>query len=285
MAQLAALRNRIKSVQTTKKITHAMRLISISLYGKTERQTKALTNYHEHLKNIFNELGLSFKNWLNPVLMPTNKNNPLYIIISSSKGLCGGFHNSLERYIIAQDLFNPQAAAPTFITLGSKSTALIKKLIQRHGRGTLLTQFNEYSSKNVESVVSYLITTLKTAGPKYSEVFYVSNAFHSFFACKQRVERLIPLTPPGAPQGNHPKDIMWEQPQETILTFVANDYVTTSLRLAILSSLQSEHSARFLAMESATNNATKMLDELTLELNKKRQTEITKEVAELSAGC
>lgn len=283
MAQLAALRQRIKSVQTTKKITHAMRLISISLYGKTERQAKALAHYHGELLTIFDELGLCFKKWSNPVLKPSTTNNPLYIIISSSKGLCGGFHNNLERFIAEQGLFNKQLPEPTFITIGNKATIFIKRMIKNHGRGTLISQFNDYSSQNTDSIVAYITSTLQTTHKPYSDVFYISNTFKSFFSSKQQMQRLVPLAS-NETACSHPTLIEWEQPQEQILDFIAHDYLAASLRFAITSSLQSEHSARFLAMESATNNATEMLETLTLLLNKKRQTEITKEVSELSAG-
>src|SRR5580700_7718087 len=97
MAQLIQMRQRIKSVETIKQITHAMRLVSMSAHARLNKEQRAFQVYHNHIAQLFATLRISQPQWNNSILMPTADlySYPLLILIGSQKGLCGSFNNNL----------------------------------------------------------------------------------------------------------------------------------------------------------------------------------------------
>ena len=289
MSQLIRLRRQIKSIETTKKITHAMRLISMSLYGKLETQGKPLAHYRQKLSAVFNEVTDANVGWDNPILFPKDKQDPrpLIIIVASTKGLCGSFNSSLFRHIRRELALKP-AQTPTFITIGFKA----RNFVRDEKLGSATKQWNDFNSSNFLHIADDLTKLITDAQVPFTSVTFYSTFFRNFFFQKPDATRIIPFHPeekpikvPGAqPAEDIINELIWEQNPHDVLDFLSLRYLRGSICHLLFQSLLSEQASRFVAMDNATGNADKFLEQLTIGYNKARQAMITKELSELTAS-
>lgn len=287
------LKNRIKSIETTKKVTHAMRLIAISFYGQIQKRNAPLIEYQASILELLNKLYKAHPNWKNP-LFTTNDpldNNPLIILISTSKGLCGSFHEKLATFF-EHHFSSEEHQELHFIAVGSKATSFLTKYIEKKGKGTLLTTIDEINLQNTQKLAEQLYALCTNQTP-YSSVTIYSNAFASFFAQKPSKHPLLPLLQENKTihdieldeNESQSNDYIWEQDKTMILNKLAQTYLKSCIESLCVQSLLAEQAARFLAMENATSSATKYIASLTLQYNKTRQDMVTKEIIELSAAA
>jgi F-type H+-transporting ATPase subunit gamma len=283
VSQLTPLKRKIKSIQTTQKITHAVRLISMSFYSKLEKQNVFLQDYKNSICDVFTQLVVSFPEWKNPVLFPEDilDSSPLFVIISSSKGLCGSFNSNLFRYF-ERAFFVEKHQKATFITIGQKATNFIKE----KNAENILQSYEELTLSNFDSIAAKLVSLINDTQGNYSSVSFFSNYLKNFFVQRPQKSTLTPVSL-GKVKNNDNMfdgDLIWEQSPKEILDYLAFEYLRSSILNILFQSMISENAARFLAMDSSTTNAEKILEKLTLQFNKTRQALITKEVAELSAN-
>ena len=292
MAQLTQLRQKIKSIQTTKKITHAVRLVSMSLYNRMDKQDAPLKYYTQQIRRFFAKLLTQNPNWQQPILFPADKANanPLIIVIATSKGLCGSLNANLFRFT-EEALRTSNSQNPTIIAIGQRAI----KFVREQSNGTILCTYPELDSNNFIALADDLVDKIINAQSPYSSVTFFHNVAPSFFLQKPTSNPLIPMRLDQLQQPNNKNiepeaatvktstDLIWEQPSIEILNHLALRYLRSSIIHLLFQSLRAEHAARFLAMENSTNNAKKYLEQLTLEMNKLRQTLITREVSELSS--
>ncbi len=296
MSQLVSLRQKIRSIQTTKKITHAVRLVSMSLYNKLDKMGAPLKTYADGVKSLLLQLSQADTAWHHPILSPkdTADTNPLYIIIATSKGLCGSLNSNLFRYTDTI-LAGYKETAPSFIAIGQKAITFIKN----KNNAVLTCSYTELSSHNFIAIADDLIEKISIAPRQYSSVTFLSSEAASFFVQKPLKLAMAPvaLDAPHLQGGDvvdaHLKPalqksdlaaLIWEQDSRLVLDYLASCYLRSTATHALFQALRAEHAARFLAMENSTNNAEKILERLTLQFNKLRQALITKEVSELAAG-
>ncbi len=286
MSQLVQLRQKIRSIQTTKKITHAVRLISMSLYGKLEKINRPLETYTDQVKKVFLEtLTQAPESWHSDLLFPADALNsrPLYIIIGTSKGLCGGLNSNLFRFA-ETSIKNESHQTPAFIAIGLKAIAFVKE----KDWGDLVCSYGELNSNNFLAIADDIIGRIADASLPYSSVTFCHNIAKSFFTQMPRKTILIPvqhdLFASNEKVLDQSDDLIWEQDKEAILDYLAVSYVRCAITQLLFEALRAEHAARFLAMENSSNNAEKYLERLTLQFNKLRQALITREVSELSAS-
>ena len=287
MSHLMQVKQQIQAIQATQKITNAIRLVSMSLYTKLDRQQAVLNNYTKHIRLLFSDLIRATPNWKNSLLFPEDlfDTHPLYIIIASTKGLCGSFNSSLFRYI-EHALFVEEHQTPHFITIGPKA----HKFIKEKNWGNIIYSYNDFNSNNFLTIANDLIEKIANAPVRYSSVVFYHPEAKSFFVHKPKKFTLIPVTLEPVETNKCFKDdheemqFIWEQSKDLVLDQVALCFLQTSIAHALFISLLTEHAARFLAMDSSTTNAEKYIERLTLYYNKMRQALITKEVAELSSG-
>lgn len=296
MSDLAQLRNKIRSIQTTKKITHAVRVVSMSQYNKIDKAGAPLRTYAHRLKYIFASLVHATPHWQHPLFSLSHEkySRTLYILIGSAKGLCGSLNSNLFRSF-DEYLENKGCESASFITIGHKVTQYVKS----KGITTIVASYPELGSSNIAPLADDLINKITQQVPHYSSVHVFSNEAKSFFIQRPIVTSLLPLqlddqatsekanniaSHQTALLSSMQEDVIWEQDLPTVLSFLAQQYLKSSMMQLLFFALRAEHAARFLAMENSTNNAEKYLERLTLQFNKLRQALITKEVSELTAG-
>lgn len=283
MSQLIQLRRKIKSISTTKKITYAMRLTSMSLYSRLEKQHVNLGIYKKQVETLFKKLSNLENTWNSDILYPKDllNSSPLIIIVASSKGLCGSFNTNLIRYI-KQHLILEEHQTPSFITVGSKA----HKFAKQQKFDPIIANFDDFNSYKIPHISKDVIKLIKLKNGEFSSVKFFSSFFINFFQQKPTETIMIPLQE--VEKNNPEPDILMEpileQPYEEIMEFLGERYLTTFITNLLFQSILSEQAARFLAMDSATTNANKLIEALVLKYNKSRQALITKELTELTAS-
>lgn len=292
MAQLVQLREQIKAVQTTKKITHAVRLVSMSMYSKLEKLSTPHNAYLRSIVVFFNSLSNRNPEWQHPIFNPDDlmDSKPLYIVVSTAKGLCGSLNSNMFRFL-DQSLFLQPHQTAEFIVIGQRGI----KYIKSKNWGEVIYAYQELNSNNYMTVAEDIVDRIVNSNKGYSSVTFFGSYQQSFFHQKPRKSVLLPLQRGGvnfyvdnkelenwaATFGDEP---IIEQPMEDLLEYAATSCAHAFVLNILFQSILAEHAARFLAMDSSTTNAEKYLEKLTLQYNKIRQAVITKEVAELSSN-
>lgn len=282
MASLKEIKGRISSVKSTLKITSAMKLISSAKLHKFSLQVQPLKDYCEELNNDLKELGPA-----NGCTQTPAETKTLVIAFSANSSLCGGYNAFIikkAREVIlpikenCQCIFIGKKLKEAMARLGISSEKDLDCLIDHpdyKSISKLTTEIWERFSKGEFSKVSLLYTHYVTTTKQ--EVVY---------------EELLPLsydTPAeetaSETQQERRKRIILEPGEETLRAEIQDKLLKTKVYSALMDSLLSEHAARTVAMQTATDNAQNMLDELTLEYNKGRQAKITSEILDLAGGA
>jgi F-type H+-transporting ATPase subunit gamma len=292
VSHLVQLREQIKAVQTTKKITHAVRLVSMSMYAKLEKLTAPHKAYFESIADLFTQLLERATEWQHPVFNSRDvlDSRPLFVIVTTSKGLCGSLNSNLFRFL-EQNMFLQPHQTPTFIVIGQRGVRYLKE----RPWGEMVHFYSEVNSNNYITIAEDVVNRILNADQAYSSVTFFGSRLHSFFQQEPKKMGLLPLrrnelnffsakNESMLGVDSLGEDVLCEQPLEEMLDTVAAAYVYSFVLNVLFQAILAEHAARFLAMDSSTTNATKYLDKLTLQYNKIRQAVITKEVAELSSN-
>jgi len=298
MFNINHLKRRINSIAKTQKITYAMRLVARSLYNRTDKRRAELLPFINGIKSIFKLFNRHRQ--VHEPLRTTSKPIPqqeLVILVSSSKGLCGGFHESLKKFF--KQRFKPTQNQQLLIKIGQKT-----HLVGGTHITTMKTMFHyeAITAQNVQTVAEEIMRHVYEQNYKTVRLF--SNRFVNFFSYKPTETILYPLTGLSELDAkeqsvrhiishtqkaeNAPyvtpvsEEFETEQDFHLMQNTIFEQYGICLLTNLLIESLMSEQSARFVSMDAATKNASSVLDKLKLQCNKLRQTLITREVAELS---
>ena len=281
MSKLIQLRQRIKVIETIQKITHAMRLISMSVHSHLKRDESALTTYIQSLEKTFAKLQLHAENWSHPIIRPqkTVNQNTLIIIVGSQKGLCGSFNLNLFRLCDNYIKNSPTSRQENshFIGVGQKAVDFLKDRKVQNIEQT----YTKFTPQRLPEIAQKITDTILHAKQPYSSVIILSNEFKSFFNQKPRIYTLIPCVSQTTEGNSISDDILWDQSPEILLDELAHQYIEGHIHFVLFESLLAEHAARFVSMDTSTRNADSLLDIAKLQYNKLRQAKITKELTEL----
>ncbi|MBA3954004.1 F0F1 ATP synthase subunit gamma [Candidatus Dependentiae bacterium] len=277
MAQLIQMRQRIKAVETTKKITQAMRLISMSTHSRLRHKKVHLLAYKNAFQNLWQKIKhLPATNTTQDSALPQRH---LVILVSSQKGLCGTFNTHLFKFFDIQ--LTQFTDSYDFISVGRYATDHLKSLVL-----PLVASYSTFSSNNFVAIAN-AITEIISKNSAYSSVTVYSNYPRTFFVQKPQKAEILPLdekTLVSQSAQEPSQDYLIEESAEQLNTLIERLTLSISLQELLFESLLSEQAARFLSMDSATRNAEKLIVAMKLEYNKTRQATITRELTELSAS-
>jgi F-type H+-transporting ATPase subunit gamma len=292
VANLRDIRRRIKSVKNTAQITRAMQLVAAAKMKKAQDQALAGREYAAHLTQVLFDIRKNFSEESHPFLEKREGGRELVLVISTDKGLCGPLNTNLAKAIRAHT--SPDAH---FVTVGRKLRTLCEKL----GK-------NVIADFSVKDPVPFSQTRpiSKFISQQYLDGNYdkISIAFTSFVNTLRQEPEVVTLLPiqghrkgeeqayesigEGFSVEQHNKDAIrdytFEPDAATVLASILPLYVNYEVFQAHVEARASEHSARMVAMKSATDNAKKFIKELTLEYNKLRQGAITAELLEITTA-
>lgn len=281
MSKLIQLRQRIKAIETIKKITHAMRLIAMSSHSQLKNSQPIITSYTHELESIFNQLRMHAPDWNHSVLEPNTKKTHkiALIIVGSQKGLCGSFNNHLFK-MVHKTIADLDGQTVDIIPVGQKAIDFAGQLPTKQ----IKQSYKKFSIRLISDIADEIASSLFNASPAYKSVLIVSNRFKNFFTQFPKTTQLIPERSNTAIEQAQDNDLIWDQNAEQSLNELAFSYITARIQLLLFDSLLSEHAARFVSMDGATRNANGILESTKLEYNKLRQAKITKELTELTGS-
>ena len=283
MANLKEIKRRIQSVKNTQQITKAMKLVAASKLRKAQQAILDARPYAIKMMDVINHLAARCNSDLHPLLDDRQGKRTLLLIITSDKGLCGGFNGSIIRKT-AQYLKDNDQNENSLIVAGKKGNDIFSNrpvtIVE-----DLVGWTKSFDYIKAQAIGGNLATMFSEN--KIDKVLIVYNEFKSVMQQEVIVEQLLPVVPEKMEQGKDSvaMDYIYEPDEETILNVLLKRYVADVVYRAFLESSASEHGARMTAMDSASRNAGEMIDGLTLTYNKARQAYITKELIEIVNGA
>ena len=276
------LRRRIRSVQSTAKITRAMEMIATAQMRRAQNQALAGRPYSEKISHLISDLAVESgggEDTLHPLLKRRETINKIAIVhITSDRGLCGGLNTNINRltgkFILEQDM------PVTLITVGNKGRDFMHRA-HRDIRAEF-TKIGDRPGLQETLPISHIITDDYTSG--YADLVYLSyTRFVTTMSQNPTIEQLLPIKPAEIPKAES-AEYIYEPDPKYVLESLLPRFVEMKIYQAILEAIASEHSARMIAMRNATDNANELIEDLTLMLNKARQEMITTELLDITGG-
>jgi F-type H+-transporting ATPase subunit gamma len=284
MAGGREIKTKIKSVQNTRKVTRALEMVSASKIRKAQDRMKASRPYARLMRQLISHIGQANSEFTHPFLAAREDVKRVgYMIISSDRGLAGGLNSTLFRRILADMReWQSKGVEVDVVTIGQKATAFFRRL-----KVNLLGSVTHLGEKpQIEQLIGVMTTMLDGySESRLDRVFLVYNDFINTMAQKPRQDQLLPLPATEALEASHDWDYIYEPDAETVLGQVLTRYIESLVYQAVLENLASEHAARMVAMKSASDNASKLIETLNLVYNKARQAAITQEISEIVGGA
>ena len=288
MANLKAIRIRIISVRSTRQITSAMKMVSAAKLRKAQDKILRLRPYanklHEILVNLSQSLAESEIENIYSRMSPPEK--ILIVVITSNRGLCGAFNSNVikevKRVISEKYIEQFRKGNLLLLTIGKKGYDYFRKqklkMLQEHNQ-----LFNDLTFENV-SAVAELVMNSFTSG-EFDRVEIIYNQFKNAAIQNLTREFFLPVvTETRGKLDKPPSDYIYEPTREEIIKELIPRSLKIQFYKAVLDSFVAEHGARMTAMHKATDNATTMIRELTLQYNKARQAAITGQILEVTSG-
>ncbi|HIL15614.1 MAG TPA: ATP synthase F1 subunit gamma [Deltaproteobacteria bacterium] len=279
MPSLKDIRNRITSVKKTQKTTSAMKMVSAAKLRRAEIASKAANPYSAQLKRVVSSLSSRFGEDDNPLFREPTSNRTGVILLTSDRGLCGGFNTNLCRTVLRQ-LTESGVSDAQFVTVGRKGNDFIKR-----SSHTIIKHYGDTPPGERPRVINEVVGLMmeRFVAGELDRVLLVYSHFVSVLTQQPTIETLFPIEPPEAEETDE-REVLFEPSPEQILGALLQKYVQNCVFTAWLDILAGEHAARMTSMEAATKNAGEMIDKLQLYYNRSRQAAITTELIEIISG-
>ena len=280
------IRNRIRGVKNTQKITRAMQLVAASKMKKAQDRALQGRPYAREMAAMLTLLTGKVEDFSHPFLEDRPVRKRGILLITTDRGLCGSLNANLFR-----EVSQIETGTAAFVTVGRKG----RQFVSRTGR-QLLADFpisEEASFKEIRPVVKFLVDQYIEGEIDTIEILYPR--FKNTLIQEPRMVPLVPLDnmaeyalniakQEGLEVIQDSREFVYEPSAEIILTHLLNRFVRREIYQMLIDARASEHSARMVAMKAATDNAKKLTDSLTLQYNKARQAGITQEILEITAA-
>lgn len=293
MPSLKAIRTRIASVKNTQKITKAMKLVAAARLRRAQDQIVAARPYAQRLAEVLSDVATKMSldmDSAHPLLQKRPIKNARLIIVSSDRGLAGGFNSNLNRKV-ERFLVDDKEKYPTveLAVIGRKSREHWKR---RAGRGLYAhaRTVSESPAPTSDTALERARELAEAAARDYADgkidaVLVVYNEFKSAITQTVQIDTLLPLHAAALPENANRFDFEYEPSKGEVLSTLVPLYIEVELLRAMLESVASFFGAQMSAMDNATKNAKEMIGTLTLQFNRARQAAITKELMEIVGGA
>jgi F-type H+-transporting ATPase subunit gamma len=291
MPTLLDFRRRIRSVKNTQQITRAMKFIAAARLRRAQETAVSLRPYAAGIREILRSAMSRIENPEQfPLLTQRPEEKVLVLVTSGERGLCGAFNANVLRR--AFEFLNEKSGKSVeVIAIAKKSRDAFRKRSWK-----IAAEYIDVTSRadlgKAKEIAAEVMKIYETGGA--DSVYLIYNEFKNVMMQTLRVEKLLPLerSALGEPQkdvppsnANDPVDYIYEQPAAEIYNRLVPRYVEMQIYRMLAESSAAEHAARMTAMESATSNASDVIDALTLHMNKVRQAAITREIIEVVSGA
>ena len=285
MASLKDIRKRIDSVKRTQKTTSAMKMVSAAKLRRAEDHIREATPYAQKLKSIVSSLSTRFEGeeqdtGFGSLFRNSSGKRTGVILVTSDRGLCGGFNSNLSKALL-QQLIDEGVECAEFAIFGRKGNDFFKrtphKILVNHA-GTPPDQHLNL----VNEVVGDFSRRFENG--ELDQVLLAYNHFVSVISQIPVIEPLLPIKPIETETVDK-REILFEPSPEEILQTLLKKYVQNQVYVSWLDTIAGEHAARMTSMDAATKNAGEIIDKLQLHYNRTRQAAITGELIEIISGA
>jgi len=281
------LRRRLRTVNSTKLITRAMRSVSASKMHRTQERRARVRPYADRLRQLVAEVMRSVGGEGQPLMQRRESGRRLIVLFSSDRGLCGSFNHSILRY--AADYADSLSGEYAFYAIGTRAQKFLEK------RGYEVVRAHRDFRGNIDlprilEIARDIQNFFLQGG--FNQVELIYNQALTAMTYRVRRERFLPLDAEALLAGME-KDLaarerleyIFEPDPRTILGTILPLYVETQIFYSFTDAFTAEHQARMMAMTTANQNCEELMSALTLQLNKARQSAITKEILEIMGGA
>lgn len=285
MSSAKEVRNKIKSIRNTQKITKAMEMVAASKMRRAQERIRQARPYGEKVREVCTHLAASNSEYHHPFLMPREVKNGGLIVVTTDKGLCGGLNTNALRLALTQlnDWANNGVGVKS-VVLGGKGAGFLRRV-----KSNVIAECVGFGDK---PVLADLLGAAKSMLDAYragevDEVRLIYTQFVNTVSQEPRSEQLLPIPPEQLIQkrGGFAWDYLYEPEPAPVVDLLLTRYIEAVIYQAVADNIASEQAARMVAMKAASDNAGNLIDELQLVYNKSRQAAITQEIAEIVGGA
>ncbi|MDK8517761.1 MAG: ATP synthase F1 subunit gamma [Staphylococcus warneri] len=283
MGSLKEIDTRIKSTKKMKQITKAMNMVSSSKLRRAEKNTKQFKPYMDKMQDAITAVAGSNKNSSHPMLKERDVKRSGYLVITSDKGLAGAYSaNVLKRLVTDIKQKHNDSSEYSIVVLGQQGVDFLKT------RGyeiesSLVDLPDQPSFKSIQALAKHAIDLYSEENIDELNIYY--SHYVSVLENKPTTKKVLPLSQEDSSQGHgHMSTYEFEHDKESILSVILPQYVESLIYGTILDAKASEHASRMTAMKNASDNATELIDDLSLEYNRARQAAITQQITEIVGG-
>jgi len=281
MANLKEIRNRISSIGSTMQITSAMKMVSAAKLKKAQDAITAMRPYSSKLTELLQNLSATLDSDAGGAYSKQREvSKVLLVVVTSNRGLCGGFNSSVIKETTQNIAANYQEVDVDLLTIGKKGNDILSKSYPViDARNDVFDNLTfDYVAEVAEKIMK-----LYSDGT-YDKIEIIYNRFKNAATQIPQVEQFLPIKPVEG-DTNASADYIFEPSKEKIVLELIPKSLKTQLYKSVRDSFAAEHGARMTAMHKATDNATELRDELKLTYNKARQAAITNEILEIVGGA
>lgn len=283
MASGKEIRTKIRSIQSTQKITRAMEMVAASKMRKAQDRMAASRPYAEKMRKVIGHLAMAHPEYKHPFMIEREAKRVGFIVVSTDRGLCGGLNaNMFKTMVAAMKEWQAKGVEIDICTIGSKAGGFFRRL-----GGNVVAQASHLG--DAPGIIE-LIGTVKVMLDAYHKgsidrLYLVSNEFVNTMTQAPGLEQLLPIVPDEDDRLKHHWDYIYEPESQEVLDDLLMRYIESQVYQGVVENIACEQAARMVAMKSASDNAGNLIDELQLAYNKARQAAITQELSEIVAGA
>lgn len=286
MSQAKEIRTKIASVKSTQKITRAMELVAASKMRKAQERMAASKPYSKKIRQVIAHVAAGKSEYKHPYLQSREKIARVgYIVVTSDRGLCGGLNINLFRKTVADmKRWHDESVEIELCLIGRKA----ESFFNQHGGNTVAMANHLGDAPEVADLIGVVKVMLDHFDEgKIDALYIVSNEFVNTMSQKPFVEQLLPLTPDAesVDQRGHWDYIYEPDSAKELLDMLLRRYIESLVYQAVIENIACFMAAQMVAMKSATDNASDLIDDLQTIYNKARQAAITQEIAEIVSGA
>jgi F-type H+-transporting ATPase subunit gamma len=283
MAGAKEIRTKIKSIQSTSKITKAMQMVAASKMRKAQDRMASSRPYAEKMRQVMSHLYQANPEYRHPYLVERDIKRIGVILITTDRGLCGGLNINLFKTTVLQMKQWSEAGHEIDMAIfGSKGNQFFKRL-----GANVIAQATQLGDT---PALTDLIGTVKAMLDAYDDgrvdrLYLGYNEFVNTMTQKPVLEQVIPIPPAEQEDLEHHWDYIYEPEAKSVIDGLLMRYIESLVYQGVVENLASEMAARMVAMKAASDNASNLIDELQLVYNKARQAAITQELSEIVSGA
>jgi len=279
------IRDKIKSIKNTQKITRAMEMVAASKMRRFQDRMAASRPYADRMRRVIGHMALANTEYPHPYIVPRPEiKNVGFVVITSDRGLCGGLNNNLLRSLVIQlRQAEREGKGTRFCTIGTKGSLFFRRF-----GGNVISHIAQLGDiPHIADLIGVVKVMLDAyVNGEIDRLYLVYNHFVNTMIQTPTVEQLLPLPPDAETRASKDSwDYLYEPDAKEVIDELMVRFIESLVYQGVVENMASEMASRMVAMKAASDNAATIIGELQLAYNKARQAAITQELSEIVSGA